>query len=335
MTPQPILPQVIDSTILVCARSCMQKAHNEFILGLRPPGISVDLHAGACFATALEVFRKSFYDANLPLEQAKQKALAAYLIEWGDFEIPDFKKTNKTKDRVWDAVEEYIDKFPPATDHVQPYFVSGRSTYEFTFAIPLEPAVNPIDYIDGPPEAQSHVKLHAHANAFPLHPSGDPFIYAGRFDMFGKLQNTTPCILDDKTTGRSISSGWADQWNLRNQFIGYTWACRALGLNLDTVVVRGIAIQKTQISFGEAIKTYSDHLRAKWLEQLRRDLWRIRRAWDEGYWDYNFGDTCTAYGNCMYMDMCASQQPMTWANDFEVRRWSPLDKNPVEPGIAA
>jgi hypothetical protein len=226
------------------------------------------------------------------------------MVEWGDFEIPAFKKTAKTKDNMWRAVEDYITQFPPLTDHVQPYFSNGEPTFEFTFAIPL-------DF----PE-------------FPTHPSGEPFLYAGRFDMFGAYQGR-PVVVDDKTSGRSISTGWSDQWNLRNQFLGYTWACRQSGIDLDTCVVRGIVIQVKEIKFAEAIKVYSEELRQKWFEQLKRDLWRLRRSWDEGYFDYNLGDTCTAYGQCIFMDRCRSNNPDAWASEFQVRHWNPLLKNPV------
>lgn len=318
MNTSPVLQPYIDSTMLTCFRSCPRKFYHEFVLGLRPPGVSIDLHAGGCFATAMEVFRKSFYGENLSVDDAKQKALAAFLVAWGDFEIPEYKKTAKTKDRMWDAVEEYIVKFPPATDHIQPFYVEGRPTFEFTFAVPLEPVCDPEDTYD------------MDGTAFPPHPvTGEPFLYSGRFDMFGSYQGK-PVVMDDKTSGRSISTGWAEQWNLRNQFIGYTWACRQLGIDLDTVVPRGITILKTKIDFGEAIKTYSESLRIRWLEQVRRDLWRIVRCWNENYWDYNFADACTAYGNCIFMDMCKSSEPENWANDFVVNRWNPLAKNPIE-----
>jgi hypothetical protein len=319
MTLQPILQPYIDSTMLTCFRSCPRKFYHEFVLGLRPPGLSIDLHAGACFATACEVFRKSFYGEGHDFTASMQRALAAFEIAWGDFEIPEFKKTAKTKDNMWKAVEEYFAKFPPLTDHVQPFYTAGKPTFEFTFAIPLEPAMHPSGNYD---------VVH-NLDHFPLHPFGEPFLYSGRFDMLGKFDGR-PCVVDDKTSGRSISTGWSDQWNLRNQFIGYTWACQQVGIPLDTVVPRGITVLKTKIDFAEAIKTYSDLLRAKWLEQLRRDLWRLRRAWDEGYFDYNFADACTAYGQCIFMDMCRSESPESWANDFEVNRWNPLHKNPIE-----
>lgn len=135
---------------------------------------------------------------------------------------------------------------------------------------------------------------------------------------------------DEKTTGSSIGQNWADQWNLRSQFMGYVWACRQCGIDVDSVVVRGISIQKTQIVHAEAIKQYTDFMLQRWYEQLRRDLWRLRRSWDEGHFDFNLGDACTAYGNCIFTTVCQSASPNNWLSEFVVRHWNPLDKNPAK-----
>jgi hypothetical protein len=163
---------------------------------------------------------------------------------------------------------------------------------------------------------------------FPEHPNGGPFIYTGRFDMLGHI-NGTPIVRDEKTTGGSIGQNWAEQWDLRAQFIGYVWACQQAGIPLDTVVVRSISIQKTQIVHAEAVKPYSKFIVDRWHEQLRRDLWRLRRCYDEGYWDYNLGEACTSYGNCMFMPVCSSRNPEAHLSNFEVRHWNPTNKNPV------
>ena len=302
----PILPAHIDATMMSCFRSCPRKFYNEFVLGLRPPGLSVDLHAGAAFAHALEVVRREFYLNGRSLEDSLLRAHAAFQIYWGDFTIPEHKTTSKTPDRVWTAVETYFSQFPPATDHIQPYLVDGNPTMEFTFAIPL-------DGLD-----------------WPVHPvTKDPFVYAGRFDLLGEY-NGMPIVCDDKTSGTGHYGNWSERWDLRSQFIGYTWACQQLGLNVTDCVVRGIGILKTSIALAEAIKPYSDDLRAKWLEQLRRDLWRLVNSWDEGYWDYNLGETCTAYGICMFATACQSSTPEPWLKTFDVRRWNPVQVNPSE-----
>ena len=306
------LPVQIDSTMISCLRSCDQKFFLEFARGLRPPGLSIDLHAGACFATAAETVYKAMWRDQLPYHDALLRANAAFLIAWGDFEIPDWKRTSKTKERVWEAIESYFAEYPPLTDPVQPYFAAdGNPTFEYTFAIPLEPYGSQLD-----------------PRCFPEHPDGGPFVYCGKFDQLGQ-HGGYPCVKDDKTTGSTIGSDWSRKWQLRSQFIGYKWACHQCGIPVHDVVVRGIGIQKTQIVHAQSVQDYSDGLIARWHEQLRRDLWRIRRNWDEGYWSYNLAESCTAYGTCVFLDACTSATPESWLSQFEVRRWSPLDRNPA------
>lgn len=313
MNLTPELPLHVDSTMMTTARSCLQKFYDTFILGCALPGVSIDLHAGACFASALEEVYTQIWANNRDFQDALLIAHAKFMIEWGDVEVPEWKRTAKNKDRVWEAVEHYFTTWSPRTDPVQPYKdASGKPTIEYTFAIPLEPTSSADD-----------------GASFPLHPSGSPFIYCGRFDMLGDLAGK-PVPKDDKTTGGSIGQAWASQWNLRSQFMGYVWACQQCGIPTDSVVVRGLAIQKTQFLTAEAIIPFSNQLISRWHEQLRRDLWRIRRAWDSQRWDYNFGDTCTQYGLCPFMDACQSQSPENWLSGFQQRRWNPLNKNPAE-----
>lgn len=318
------LPLHFDSTMRSCFASCPQKFYLEFVRGFRPKGLSIDLHAGACFASALEVVYQEVHLKKATLADALITAHAAFLQQWGNFEIPEWKRTAKTMDRMWEVVEDYFSAYSPLTDHVQPYFAAdGKPTFEYTFAIPLEPA-GVIQYDDDGSQLPDHPKY----GGFPLHPSGSPFLYCGRFDMLGNISGR-PVVRDEKTTGSSIGDRWAEQWDLRGQFLGYLWACKECGLDVNEVVVRGVGIQKTQIRQIEAVKSYSEHLIGKWKEQLRRDLWRVRRCWDEGYWDYNFADACTSYGSCVFTRVCQSATPESWLNEFEVKHWNPLNKNPI------
>lgn len=302
------LPALIDSTMMTCFRQCDQKFYREFVLGLRPPGLSIHLHAGACFATAIEITRRQVFKHQWSLDDALRAAHAQFMIDWGDVEAPTNPRHKaKNKDRVWEAVEDYFHVYPPLTDHVRPYYVDGDPTLEFTFAIPLD------------------------LPGFPRHPTtGEPFLYGGRFDMLGDY-NRKPIPVDEKTT-ISISTGWADQWNLRSQFIGYSWALQQMGYpQVDTVCVRGIGILITEFKHAEAMPTYSRYLMNKWLEQLKRDLILMVSRWKEDYWDYNLGDACTSYGKCQFMEACMSSSPDSWLAHFEVKHWNPLHKNPVEP----
>lgn len=325
MTSQPELPQYIDSTMMVTARACLQKFYREFVQGHRAGGDSIDLHAGACFAAALEEVYTQVHVNRRPLDEALLIAQARFFVKWGNFEIPAYKKTSKTSDRVWVAIaggdtaddRGYFQEYAPLTDHVQPYFgADGKPTFEFTFSIPLEPAQRDIQSCD------------EHPDVFPLHPTtGEPFLYSGRLDMLGTYLSR-PIWRDEKTSKNNpnTNSHWGEQWKLRNQFIGYTWALRQIGMDCDGGLVRGIGILKEKIGHAEALVTYSNTIIERWHEQLRRDLWRIVWAYDSGYWDYNLGDACTSYGNCYLMEACQSSDPESWMNRLPVRKWNPLHK---------
>jgi hypothetical protein len=322
-TITPELPQYIDSTMISCFRSCPQKFYNEFILGLRPKATSIDLHAGAAFATARESFNKNFHKEKVDFSHlvdhthaCKARAFADFQTYWGDVEAPP--KHPKTRENTWLAFERYLESFPPSTDHVQPYFAEGVPTFEFTFAIPLD-------------------------DTFPPHPeTNEPFIYAGRFDMLGSY-HTRPCVLDDKTT-RSAGDKWAEQWSLRGPFMGYVWACQREGIPLDTVVIRGVVIQKTDIRILEAIKVFPPHLIDRWYAQLRQDILRLVKFWRNHQtvasanpiraheeFEYNFAEACSAYGNCAFMPLCLTQSKnrASWLESYTVRRWNPVMKDPI------
>lgn len=301
MTPQPILAAHIDSTMMNSFRACRQKFRNEYILGLRPAEPSIDLHAGAVFSSTLERFYREVFHNGLDTSPALARAYSTFQYEWGDFVIRKDKHP-KTPENVWSAVEDYIRTYPPRHDSVQPYFTDGTPSFEFSFAIPL----------DFP--------------GFPRHPvSGDPFVYVGRFDLLGK-RDDRPVVRDEKTAQR-LESNWAEKWDLRSQFLGYCWALQHNGIPCNTVVIRGVIINLTQIRQVEAVKIYPQHLINRWFDQLRRDLIALVRCWEEGYFDYNLGDTCTAYSHCPFIALCSSPNPELWYSSYEVRRWNPLSRN--------
>jgi hypothetical protein len=299
---EPILPLYIDSTMISCFRSCPEKFRLEFIYGLRGASVSIHLHAGGVFASTLEHFYNLVWINGMDQDQALEASYPHFLTEWGDFTYT--KKTPKTRENMWDAVCTYVETYPPREDHVQPYILQGRPCLEFTFAIPL-----------------------LEEDGFPLHPSGSPFLYSGRFDLLGQWQGK-PVVRDEKTTTR-FDENWSSQWDLRSQFLGYCWASQMHGLEVDTVFVRGIAISMREVKHLEAIKIYPQMLIDKWHEQLRRDMHRLRKCWDEGYFDLNLANTCAEFGGCQYRNVCASPEPEAWMSQYTVRRWNPVLKNPI------
>ena len=304
LTIKPELPIHFDSTMRSCLASCPQKFFNEFILGLRPAELSVDLHAGGAFSGTIESFYRETWVNHQPKDIALARSHNTFLDLWGDFTTE--KKTGKTKENMWYAVQHYIATYPPASDPVQPFFLDGEPTLEFSFAIPL----------DGP--------------EFPRHPvTGDPFIYVGRADLLG-LYHDRPVIRDEKTASR-LESNWSEKWDMRAQFLGYVWAAQKGGIDVDTVVVRGVIVTMREVRQVEAIKLYQDWEIDRWYSQLARDLHRLVKCWNDGWFDFNMGDACTQYGSCAFMTCCKSPDPSRWHSQFKVKRWNPLNRNPVDP----
>ena len=49
------------------------------------------------------------------------------------------------------------------------------------------------------------------------------------------------------------------------------------------------------------------------------------RCWEEGVWDIDMGDSCTAYGGCEYLLLCSSQQPYDWIEpNYKYEPFDPL-----------
>lgn len=305
MTYEPILPSYIDSTMLSCFRLCPKRFYWEFVLGLRPSEISIDLHAGAAFSAALERFYREYWEGDRDIQRALSRTLPSFLSTWGDFSPS--KPTPKTRDNLWQALNDYIERWPPATDHVQPFDLAGRKTVEFSFSIPL-------DY-----------------PGFPRHPvTGDPFVYCGRCDLLG-LYNNRNCVRDEKTTAR-LESNWPQKWGLRGQFLGYCWGVSASGIPCDTVVVRGIVLHsKSPNILVESIQLYGQWELERWFDQLRIDLHRLVECWKTKWFDLNLGDACTMYSGCSFVDLCKSPDPSRWFDTYSIKRWNPLDRNPIEP----
>jgi len=300
----PQLPKVWDSTIRSDYVSCLTKGYYSFQRKLGSLHGSTDLIAGGAFAKGLEVTRRLFYGGTkLPLREAIEQGMLAALAEYGDHEQAEGRRSDKSPQRVIEAIAAYFTKYPPQEDILQPYILSGEPCVEFTFSLPL-----PL-----------------------LHPdSGEPLIYAGRFDMLGTRHGQLLWV-DEKTTSQ-LGPTWANQWNLRGQFTGYTWACQQYGYPVTGGIVRGISFTK-EFGFAESLQLRASYQVESWYQQLIRDIARVIDAYKSGWYDQAFGDACSAYSGCPFRALCEAQDPENWIEGrYGIRDWDPLRKVPyVQP----
>lgn len=298
-------PEVWDSTMRSAYLSCPRKFYWEFLRGYSMSERSIHLHFGAAYARGLEEWRIGVWEHGLSARDALWPAVRALVIEWGDGEdVPEDDYKNLTSCLL--LLEAHTRAYAPATDIVQPYLDSeGKAAIEYTFAIPI-------------PEV--------------LHPTtGQPIIYAGRFDMMGVYNHSDIVVVDDKTT-RQMGPSWSKQWLMRGQLIGYCWAAQQYGLPVLMACVRGAKITKKELSFADAFPQYNQQMVDNWYKQLVFDLKQAIQSWETQYWAMDFADACGAYGGCSFSLLCTAVDPVKWLEShYKRRHWNPLAADPTAP----
>lgn len=300
---RPDFPKIIDNTIRSEIIRCLKKVEWGHVLNWAPSTPSIHLHAGGAFAKGLEDARRSFYEAGNPAPVALRDGLAGLIKYYGPIEAPITRTGDKSMENVVRAYDSYMQRYPLGTDPVRPHIINGKAMVEFAFSMPME------------------IK----------HPqTGDPLLYGGRADMIG-LMHDQLWVTDEKTTA-SLGEQWAKNWPLDSQFTGYIAAAKMYGYPVAGALVRGVGLLKTKITHAEAIITRSTWEIERWWQQVHRDVQRMLRAWEEGYWDYAISkDTCAAYGGCPFEMLCKSPDPQGYLPlYFRQRTWNPLAKDSGE-----
>lgn len=302
LNPKPEPLTLVDSSIISTFRSCRRKFYWNYVQRLKPLGTSIHLVAGGAFASGIEAARIAQFGPSNPTgrklsaNELAYAAMPAFSAHWGDY--PDCGEEAKNFHNTFHALERYLEEFHPVDDMVLPYMKpDGNPATEFSFAIPL-----PID-----------------------NPAGEPYLFAGRFDLLGYFggKDGVLVVQDEKTTS-ALGPMWLRQWDLRGQFIGYTWACRQLGYPVDHCVIRGIAIQKTQHQFLNVPVQYSQHIVDRWYAELIQTCHEINFHFENDLWPYNFAEACGSYGGCSFSELCLAKTPEPWLNNYEKNTWSPI-----------
>lgn len=301
---KPDFPLVWDSTMRGSFVACPRKFYYEFMQRLAPSAVSIHLHFGGAFAAGLEEARREYYSRSHDTERALGAGVRGILTHWGDYEIEDEDPTPKTLENCLLAFDAYVSNWPFMSDYIQPYMAATGPAVEYTFGLPLEDVRHPV--------------------------TGEPLIYAGRFDLLG-VYNTMLWVVDEKTTTR-LGPTWTGQWPLRSQFMGYCWAAGEYGQPVAGAVVRGTAIKKYCFDFAESIIPLQQWKIDRWREQLSCDLNRAIQAWKAGYWDYDLDSACNSYSGCTFKRLCESPNPERWIDGYYVERfWNPLASDPTAP----
>lgn len=292
-------PETIDSTMLGTFRACPQKYFRQYMQHYKPRGESVHLIAGGAFAEGIEYARKAFYIDGLSPEEAEGAGLVALIRKYGNFQPPS--DSAKTLQRMCGALAFYFERYPLGQDGADPIDRGGVRGIEYSFAEPME---------------------------FNHPTSGDPVLYTGRSDLLAHYAGGKFAF--DEKTATSLGASWANQWEMRSQFTGYSWASARSGYPIQGIVVRGISILKTKYETMQVLTYRSKYQVDLWYKQVLRDMERLRKCWEEQYYDFNLDHACSEYGGCSLRRVCSSDDPQSWLDtEFEIRIWDPLKREEV------
>jgi hypothetical protein len=287
-------PTVIDNSMRSTFARCPHEFYNRYILNRAATETNVHLIAGAAFAKGVEVTRISYYDKQMSFQDALAEGYRAVILDYGDFEPP--ADSNKTATRMADALIYYFTQFPIDDDFVKPVKFNERSAVEFNFTIPINIA----------------------------HPTtGEPILYAGRFDMLGEM-NDTIMVVDEKTTSQ-LGSTWGAKYDLSSQFTGYCWAAKQYGFPVSGVLIRGVSILKEKYGHAQHIMYRPQWQIERWQDQLIRDINRMKVSFESGVWDYDLADACGAFGGCPYKAVCSSPDEDRWLAMMPIVHYTPLN----------
>jgi hypothetical protein len=298
ITPHFPFPEFIDNSARSTFRKCPLNWAYAYgrLLGSKTP--NVHLHAGGAFAFGLETCRKKFFDEGLDAVTAEMLGAQALLEYYGDFECPE--SSAKTSARMLGAYAEYWLEYPLEANPVKPLkLATGKHAIEFTFSIPL-PIRHPV--------------------------TGNPLLYAGRFDMLGEMDKTLFAV--DEKTASQLGQQWMNNWALDAQFTGYIWAARQFGYPVAGAIIRGVSILKEKYGHAQAITYRSDYQIDRWYENLCHDVSLMIEYWKAQWYPSALDKAaCNSYGGCSFKGPCDSPNPELWIEQsFARREWNPLHK---------
>jgi hypothetical protein len=310
---KPELPIILDSTRVVQFRACPRQFYNAQVLNRAKYEFNIHLSGGGAFAAGLEEFRLAHYVDGASPSECFDRAILAAAVSWGDNDPfpPDRSGEHliaaKSLDRIMLAILNYFRTYDPRFDRLQPVaqIVDGRASFEYSFTVPL----------DKP--------------GFPMHPSGSPFVMVGRGDTVGTYDHI-PVFSDEKTTG-AMGKSWANQWTLRNQFLGYTWMLRELGRKERACLVRGVCILKTETKYAESLVHFPDHLLDQYETSLMHNMNMMLYYHEHDYWPQDFGSACDSFGECPFKPVCLAPpriQNHILFDTYYPREWDPTLRHP-------
>lgn len=299
-----------DSTSLKLAEDCLRKYKYKLIDGWQPKRKSAHLLFGGWYATALEHYHK-FRALGDDLDTALEKIIHETLIATWEYQYDEHGN------QVMDENDCPVGK-PWQSDHptkTRENLIRTIIWYIDQFA---DESIVTVLKSDGTPCVELSFSFEV-----------DSYIFAGHLDRLVEF-NGDVFVMDQKTTGSTLTSYYFDQYDPDTQMSLYTLA----GQIIYQAPVKGVIIDAAQIAVGSSRFsrgfTFRDQAKLdEWLESALDTIERTRRATHENNFPIN-SSSCGKYAGCEFRGIC-SRTPAVRENflagDFiKSERWDPLKR---------
>lgn len=282
-----------DSTSIALAETCLRKYQYRMIEGWTPHRKSVHLTFGGHYATALEHFYKH-RAAGASIEEALRLVVREALVNsWKD----EFDHNAKTRPNLIRSIIWYVNEFgDESASGIQTHHLSdGKPAVELSFTIAVE----------------------------------DGLFFCGHLDRVVRYADDL-YVMDQKTTGSTISPRFFDGFKPDVQMSMYTFAGQAiLHTPVKGVIIDGaqIAVGFTRFERGFTFRTATEL--QEWYEATMHTIDAARAATARNEFPMN-RTACGNYGGCEFRHVCSRSpevRPQFLKADFtQAERWDPLER---------
>jgi hypothetical protein len=263
---------------------------------------SVHLTFGGLYATALEHYHKHCANGlssdDALLEVVHETLVNTWEIVGSRDGVPigkpwDSFDNAKTRSNLIRSIVWYVDQFKDE-DIKTIILPDGKAAVEYSFKLEID----------------------------------DGFVLCGHLDRLCEYGGAY-YVMDQKTTGSTISSQFFDQFMPDTQMSLYTFAGKAI----FDLPVKGVIIDAAQIAVGftrfeRGFTFRTDSQLDEWYGDIMSDIHRIREATRENNFPMN-PTACGNYGGCEFRKICSRSPEIReqfLKADFVKRKpWNPLE----------
>lgn len=295
-----------NSTSIKLVEECLYKYKLAMLDQWRSRDESVHLRFGGHYASALEQFYKH-RALGASISEALLLIVKQAMIETWDYEkdedgniIPEsgapWKSEHnlKTRETLIRSLIWYVEQFAEEPIKVM-HLADGSPAVEYSFALPVD----------------------------------NGLIFAGHLDRLVDYTHN-PYVMDQKTTGSTITPRFFEQFSPDTQMSMYTFAGKAV----FNIPVKGVIIDAAQIAVGftrldRGFVTRTDSQLNEWYDGAMHHIELARNATRENHFPMNTS-SCGNYGGCPFRKACSRspevREQFLKADFIQAPRWEPLRK---------